>query len=66
MLGTSESRYTNQIIQQIKESNNETIIGTNQNVDFLKTNENKHSLDSYNNLMSLETLPVITKPTQIT
>ena len=37
-----------------------------QNVDFLKINENKHSLDLYNTLMSLENLPVITKPTQIT
>ena len=69
VLGTSESRYIKQIIQiiqQITESNNETIIGMDQNVDFLKINENKHSLDLHNAVMSLEILPVITKPTWIT
>ena len=38
-MGTIESRYINhikQIIQQIKETNNETIIGTDQNVWFSK------------------------------
>ena len=69
MPGTSESRYINQIkqiIQQIKESNNETIIGIDQNIDFLNINENKHSPDLYNTLISLEILPAITKPTLIT
>ena len=66
--GTSETRFISrikQVINKIQETKNEIDIGTDQNIDSLKINNN-HALNLHNTLMSLEVLPIITKPTRIT
>ena len=55
------------MINKIQETKNEIITGTDQNIDFLKiNNNNNHALNLHNTLMSLEVLTIITKTTRIT
>ena len=53
--GTSTTRYISQIkqlVNKIQETKNEIVIGTDQNIDFLKINNINHALISHNTLMS--------------
>ena len=61
--GTSETRYISQIKWVINK--NEIVISTDQNIIFLKINNNNHALNLYNRLMSLEVLPIITESTRM-
>ena len=63
--GTNESRFITrlkQIVQGIKIQNKDIIIGTNQNIDYLKLNTNKYSSLLFEEIMSMELFPTITKP----
>ena len=55
-----------QVINKIQETKYEIVIGNDQNINFLKINNNNHALNIRNTLMSLEVLPIITKPTRTT
>ena len=64
--GTSKLRYITrlkQIVHRIKMQNKDIIIGTDQNIDYLKLNTNKYSSVLFEEMMSMEMFPTITKPT---
>ena len=53
--GTSETRYISQIKQVINkflETKHEIVIGTDQNIGFLKISNNNHALNIHTTLMS--------------
>ena len=55
-----------QIVQGIKIQNKDKIIGTDQNIDYLKLSTNKYSSLLFEEMMSMEMSPTIAKPTQRT
>ena len=61
----SVERYDN-ILTKVKNENKNIIIGTDQNFDYLKINENEYIADLLNIFISAGLVPVITKPTRIT
>ena len=52
-------------ISQIKNVKN-VIMGTDQNIDYIKLSSNNHASDLLNHLTSFGMIPTITKPTRIT
>ena len=63
--GTSGFRYIarlKQIVQGIKIQNKDIIIGTDQNIDYLTLNTNKYSSLLFEEMMSVDMFPTITKP----
>ena len=67
--GTSKLRYiarSKQTVNRIKIQNKDIIIGTDQNIDYLKLNTNKYSSLLFEEMMSMEMFLTITKPTWIT
>jgi len=61
----SINRYET-ITENINQTNFNAIIGTDQNIDFLKIDKNKYANDLLNLFVSIGMLPTINKPTRIT
>lgn len=61
----SLSRYVN-ILNQIEKINKPTIIGTDQNFDYLKIHSHKITSDLLTSFFEVGMIPTITKPTRIT
>ena len=54
------------ILHKTESSNNQVIIGSDQNFDYLKFNSYKPSTDLLHLYLAANTIPTITKPTRIT
>ena len=67
--GTNENdsvcRYE-QVMSSLCETNNDVILGTDQNFDYLKLNENSHVSKLHNICIGSGILPTITRPTRVT
>jgi len=67
--GTNETDSINRydtILSKISNTNNDIIIGTDQNFDYLKLDQNKHTQELLNTFLNNAIIPTITKPTRIT
>jgi len=62
----SLDRYEDSINKLLTKETHDIIVGSDQNLDYLKINEHKHTSDLFNNFISNGLIPVITKPTRIT
>jgi len=62
----SINRYEDSITRILNSKSHDLIIGTDQNFDYLKINEHKHTADLFNLFVSHGLIPVITRPTRIT
>ncbi len=61
----SLNRY-NDILVKLQKDNKQVIIGTDQNFDYLKANDDEASANLLNVIIGSGYLPLITKPTRIT
>ena len=67
--GTNEKLFLlalDTLLQKMNDENKELIIGTDQNIDFLKINDNNNASDLLDIILRNKVFPVITRPTRIT